>query len=125
MAIAGAAVILAACSGVTPAPSRLPADIQAQSTLAVSGCVTAGSGTQSCSYSGQARNLGTGCAGGVRGVTTTYMDQTLVGTSQWVYRYDVRPQETFVYSQSDLLFPAGSQAWTYKTTVAWDNVPCL
>lgn len=78
-----------------------------------------------CAYSGQARNLGPGCAGGVRGVTTTYVDQALVGTSQWVYRYDVRPQETFAYSQSGLLVPASPKEWTSVTTVGWDNVPCL
>jgi hypothetical protein len=111
----------------TPAPI-LPANLASMGNLNVTGCTASTGNLFSCfGYSGAAQNSGTGCASGVRGVTTTYDSATRaqVGVSNWSYNPVVRPNEQIAYNGISLLVTGPlTGGWYYTTTMSWDNVKC-
>ena len=111
-----ACLAAAACGGDSPAaPSILPAQLVSRGHLTFESCFSFG-----CSYYGEAINTGSGCATNVRGVLRLFSEQdALVASNAWSYRERVRPNEVFIYGGCCV-----GQAFSYETTISWDNVSC-
>lgn len=117
--------VVIACGGDSPStPSPPAAALVTQGRLSVSGCSRSGSGWY-CYYQGEAVNNGAGCAIRVRGTTRSFAAGQQLSVTEWSLdvRRMIRPNETFLYSGSNLIAPLEGD-WTYRTEMSWDNVRC-
>jgi hypothetical protein len=120
------AIFAVTCGGgrsIPTAPSVPPANIVREGLLQFPNCDFG-----FCSYQGEARNVGQGCAGNVRGVTRLFNNANeQVGVAEWrLGNRRVRPQEAFLYGCCGPSFPQSivNAPGTYRTDFSWDNVAC-
>lgn len=123
------ALFAVGCGSDTPvAPTIAPASLVQQGNLIVQTCSAITATWYSCfSYTGTVKNVGTGCASGVRGVTKTFDATTRaqVGSSEWFYSPRVRANEEISYTGVNLVVAGPlTGGWFYTTTASWDNVAC-
>jgi len=124
------AVLASACGSESPvAPAPLPlATLSSMGNLSVTGCTLGANNLYTCLvFSGAAQNTGSGCASGVRGLTTSYDATTRaqVASSNWSYPSVVRAGEQFGYNGAVLIVPGPlTTGWFYTTTMSWDTVKC-
>lgn len=113
-----------ACGGNTPTQPRIPEAVLVQTgTFSFPICLAG-----LCTYQGEARNSGNGCAANVRGVTRLLAASgAQVATDDWALDTSVRirPSELFIYRDCCIAQSVASQQGnTYRTTFSWDNVRC-
>ena len=86
-----------------------------------------GFATASCAFTGTLQNIGTGCAGNVRGTVTAYFDSAGTrqsGNAGIVYSGIVRPGEQIQYALLTTLAVPSYGAWYWRAAPAWDDVRC-
>lgn len=106
----------------TPPPPPTPARIitvPGSRLLSVGGCSFV------CSYRGEARNAGAGCAIGVTGVTRVLRGNQTVASDDWSLGIRlIRPGEEFIYRVEFDLADV-QEGFLFSTTYSWTNVECL
>lgn len=113
------ALLTAACGSDPPMAPSIPAALLSyQGQLRFENCSASG-----CLFTGEAHNVGTGCAGNVRGITRLFTATNAVeDVASWSSRLTIRPGETFLYS--GFIRPAAGSGGYYTTEFSWDNVRC-
>lgn len=118
-------LLVSACGGSDNSPTAPPAATPTASlTTSGTGQWVTCLGTLGCNFQGDARNVGAGCAGTVRGVTRFYdAAGTQVGVGQWgLGSRVIRPNEAFLYSTIERF--ANTSITAYLTEPTWTNVTC-
>ena len=120
MTVAACAVALATCIGSPTGPGALPAaQLSARGPLRPLSCALS-----TCTFQGEAINLGLGCANTARGITRFEDGGVEFARTPWNLRIlrRVIPNEVFIYEvEGPRQLPAG---WTYRTEIFWNNIPC-
>jgi hypothetical protein len=131
-----AGLMFSACSGSPAAPAAPPppASVQPEGTVSTSSCSASGQVYRCGSFSGTARNMGSGCAANVRGVITTYATatntsglapNTQVGSAPWTHVGLVRPNEQVAFDGGPITIGAPLfGGWSYQNSITWDSVAC-
>lgn len=128
LALVPMVTLLAACGG-----SQSPVVASTPTPLPAANLVTSGAGTWllcavNCVFQGDGRNLGSGCARDVRGVTRFYgaSGEQLGSAFAWslAATRTVRPNEAFVYLVTLVPTDINSRMRQYRSEVAWTNVAC-
>jgi hypothetical protein len=118
------ALIVAGCGGSnTPtAPAMPTANLSTQGNMTFSCSAFLG-----CTFQGEAKNTGQGCATNVRGVSRLLDPAGAeIDRADWnlVLSRKIRPAETFLYDGCCFTSIAVAAPGSYKTQLSWDDVGC-
>jgi hypothetical protein len=124
-----------ACGGsVSPTSASPTSSPMAPANLQVSGdgrwmaCLSIGASVTllNCDFQGELRNVGTGCATAVRGVTRFYSNgQPMDGSFSWTVDASVvLPNQIITYRTSSVPAAIVNATMNYLTEPVWTNVPC-
>ena len=123
--IAHAVVLGVSCGGsspTTPSAPPTPANLVSEGDLRFPSCSSIG-----CSFEGEARNRGTGCATNVRGITRVFDNgNQQLDSKEWTLSRTrrIQPNEAFVYSGCCFRGSDVDTPGYYRTEIFWDNVAC-
>lgn len=127
-------LFVGACGGNDASGPSQSANVVATGDLTTAGCaLSATPGFGVCLlFNGTAQNQGLGCATGVRGVVTTYVNLgnavtgTQVGSAAWSYSGPtLRPGETIAFSGGPLTVATPLfGGWLYRNTITFSSVKC-
>jgi hypothetical protein len=110
----------AGCDRRSPTATSPEADIASRGTLDFSCGV-------SCSYEGEAMNMGAGCAIAVRGVTRLLRPNgSEIARDEWQLEPGrrINAQESFLYGDCCFSLTDVSEMGSYTTEIFWDSAPC-